>query len=157
MSARDWLRARDPALVLPAEGGDPRSPDHSMKAFADANNTRPIAFIGPALDDSVTGSYVGVPRGLVVELQPASAPLYLDTLVRDNEAVMSTYRVPAAAAIKPGTFETGILRRSAIRANPRQPARACRPFRGSEDVCERAAAIDPSFADARDAIARIRH
>ena len=154
---RDWLRARDPALVLPAEGGDPRSPDHSMKAFADANSARPIAFIGPALDDSVTGGYVGVPRGLVVQLQPVSAPVYLDTLVRENETVMSSYRVPSAAAIKPGTFETGILRRYAIPAQilGSQLERAAH-LAEAKTWYERAVAIDPSFTDARDALVRIR-
>jgi hypothetical protein len=153
---RDWLRARDPQLVLPPEGGDPRSPDHSMKVFADANGARPIAFIGPALDDSVNGSYVGIPRGLVVALQPASAPIYLDTLVRENEQVMASYRVPAAAAIKPGTFETGILRRYAIPAQilGSQLERAGH-LAEAKTWYERAAAIDPTFADPRDALARI--
>lgn len=154
---RDWLRARDPVLVLPAEGGDPRSPDHSMKAFADANRARPIAFIGPALDDSVNGSYIGIPRGLVVRLQPVSAPVYLDELVRENETVMASYRVPASAAIKPGTFEAGILRRYAIPAQilGSQLERAGN-LAAAKPWYERALTIDPSFADPRSALERIR-
>ena len=149
---RDWLRERDPALVLPPEGGD-----HSMKAFVDANRARPIAFIGPALDDSMKGSYFGVPRGLVVQLEPVSAPVYLDTLVGENERLMSHYRVPEAQAIKPGTFETGILRRYAIPAHVvgTELERAGN-VAAAKAWFERAIAIDPSFSEANDALARIR-
>lgn len=153
---RDWLRARDPALVLPAESGDPRSPDHSMKAFIDANRARPVAFIGPALDDSVNGSYFGVPRGLVVRLEPTSTPVYLDELVRENERLLSLYRVPPAGTIKPGTFETGILRRYAIPAQivGSELARAGN-LAAAKRWFERAVSIDPSFEDARTALERI--
>jgi hypothetical protein len=154
---RDWLRARDPALVLPPEGGDPRSPDRSLKAFVDANRARPIAFIGPALDDSVSGSYLGVPHGLVARLESVATPIYLDALVDENERAMAQCRVPSAASIKAGTFETGILRRYAIPAlvvgtqlERAGNIAAARPW------YERAVAIDPSFAEARNALDRIR-
>ena len=154
---RDWLRVRDPSLVLPPEDGDPRSPDRSLKAFVDANRARPIAFIGPALDDSVNGSYFGLPHGLVAQLEPVSTPVYLDALVNENERVISTYRVPPAASIKVGTFETGILRRYAIPAlvigtqlERAGNVAAARPW------YERAVAIDPSFTEARSELDRIR-
>jgi Protein of unknown function (DUF2723) len=152
---RAWLRARDPDLVLAPEGGDPQG--RSVKAIAEANRSRPIAFIGPALDDSVNGSYAGVTRGLVAKLEPASEPVYLDVFVRDNEQLMSHYRVPAAASIKAGTFETGILRRYAIPALVvgNQLERA-RDIAAAKQWYERAIAIDPNFADARDALGRVK-
>jgi hypothetical protein len=154
---RDWLRARDPDLVLPPEGADPRSPERSIKAFVDANRARPIAFIGPALDDSVNGSYLGVPRGLVTTLAPVSTAVTLDALVADNERLLAQYHVPAFESVKPGTFETGVLRRYAIPAlvvgtqleRAGDTAAARRWY-------ERAVGIDPTFADAREALARVR-
>jgi hypothetical protein len=153
---RAQLRARDPGLVLAPEGADPRAP--SVKAIADANRSRPIAFIGPALDDSVNGSYIGLPHGLVTKLVPASEPVYLDVLVRDNEGLFGKYHVPAAASIKPGTFEIGALRRYAIPALivGTQLERA-HDIAAAKQWYGRAAAIDPSFTEARSALEMIRH
>lgn len=153
---RAALRARDPELVLAPEGADPSA--FSVKAIADANRSRPIAFIGPALDDSVNGSYIGLPHGLVTKLEPVTEPVYLDELARDNEQLLAKYRAPAAASIKPGTFETGVLRRYAIPALVVgvQLERAGNTA-AARSWYERAVAIDPSFADAANALERIRH
>jgi hypothetical protein len=153
---RTWLRARDPDLDLASEGADPRA--LTVKAIADANRPRPLAFIGPALDDSVNGSYIGLPHGLVTKLVPAPEPVYLDVLVRDNEELLGKYHVPAAASIKPGTFEIGVLRRYAIPALivGTQLERA-HDTAAAKQWYERAVAIDPGFSDARSALETIRH
>jgi hypothetical protein len=157
----DWyrrqLREREPALVVPFTG-DPRSPTDTIRALVEANPQRPVAFAGdPPADDSLRGHFVGVPRGLVFQLQPASQPLTLDRLVREYERLTPLYRIPRAAAIKYGTFEERILRSYAVpafiigseyeRAGARAEARTW---------FERALAIDPGFAEARQGLARIR-
>ena len=152
---RTELRARDPDLVLAPEGADPRA--LSIKAIADANRSRPIAFIGPALDDSVNGGYNGLPHGLVTQLVPASEPVYLDVLVRDNDQLLAKYHVPAAASIKAGTFEIAVLRRYAIPALivGTQLERA-HDTAAAKRWYQRAVAIDPSFTEANSALERVR-
>jgi len=149
------LRARDPDLVLPSDRA-PGSYGPAMKALVDANRSRPIALVGPPIDQSLKGSYYGAPRGLVTQIESVSTPTYLDTLVRAYDELMPRYRVPSASQVKPGTFEPGILRRYAIPAHvvgveyerAHDPASAAVWYR-------RALEIDPGFGDARDGLARV--
>jgi len=89
---------------------------------------------------------------------PATEPVYLDVLVRDNEQLLATYHVPAAASIKPGTFEMGVLRRYAIPALivGTQLERA-HETDAAKQWYLRSVAMDPGFQDASAALERIRH
>ena len=158
---REWyrrqLREREPSLVIPFTG-DPRAPTDTIRALVEANPRRPVAFAGdPPADDSLRGHFAGFPRGLIFQLQAVSQPLLLDSLVREYERLAPLYRIPAAGAIKYGTFEERILRSYAVpafiigseyeRAGARADARIW---------FERALAIDPGFSEARQGLARVR-
>lgn len=145
---RPQLQRRDPSLVLP-EG--------SLKALLDANRNRPFAVVGRVADQSLVGSYYGFPKGLVTLIEPIEAARSIADLVVEYDRLAPRYRVPTASAIKLGTFETGILRAYAAPALivGTELARA-RDLDRARAYIERAIAIDPSFSEARTALATLR-
>jgi len=148
------LRQRYPDLVIPFTHYDGKS--GTIKALADANKSRPIAVVGQLPDESTEGSYWFYRYGLVDLLQPINRDMTLPRMIRDNEELLSRYRLPSPAEIKPKSFEQNIVIHYAASAfavglqceNARQLIEARKWF-------ERALTIYPEFSQAQQALTRI--
>ena len=158
MLSGEWyvrqLRQRYPDLVIPFTHYDGKS--GTIKALADANKSRPIAVVGQLPDESTEGSYWFYRYGLVDLLQPINRDMTLPRMIRDNEELLSRYRLPSPAEIKPKSFEQNIVIHYAASAfavglqceNARQLIEARKWF-------ERALTIYPEFSQAQQALTRI--
>ncbi len=158
MLAGEWyvrqLRRRYPDLVVPFTHYDGKS--GTVKALADANQSRPIAFVGPLPDESTEGSFWFYRYGLIDLLQPMSANMTLPQMIRDNEELLSRYRLPLSSEIKPNSFEQNIIIHYA--ASALAVGLQCENARQLNDArkwFERALAIYPEFPQARQALTRI--
>jgi len=74
-----------------------------------ANPSRPIAFVGPAPDNSINGKYYLYPDGLTSELERVGHPILVTRDESDNEAQLTRIHVPSSRAIKPDSLEQVIL------------------------------------------------
>jgi hypothetical protein len=127
----------------------------TLKQLVDANQSRPIAMIGPESDTSLRGRYGFLRHGLVLRIEPADLSLDLNRVAAENDAVMRGYHPPQAASIKRATFEPNLLRSYAAPAEwiasgymqLGDRTAATRWYR-------RALEIDPDFLDARQGLAR---
>ena len=158
----DWyvrqLRERHPDLIIPFDHYDART--NNLKMFVDANNHRTIYVAGTTGNDdhSLDGSYWPYQYGLLTMVEPVSKSLALQDMVNANERLLNRYRPPAYHAIRTNTFEAEILTMytwpffrigsDCQRVGLTQEARIW---------YERALGINPHFAQAREALARLEH
>jgi 4-amino-4-deoxy-L-arabinose transferase-like glycosyltransferase len=154
----DWyvrqLRERFPNLALPFVRYDAKS--GTMKALIDANRQRPIAVIGNLLDNSPEGSYWFYRRGLVSVVEPMERDVKLRQMVAENEQLLGRYRPPSPSAIKPRSFERGVL---TLYAAPSlavgQELEKAHQYVEARSWYQRALAQDPNLDLARNALSRI--
>jgi hypothetical protein len=148
------VRERYPDVVIPFARYDGRP--GVMRALVDANRGRPIGIQGPALDDSLKDGYWYYGYGLVQLIEPMAKDVELTTMVADNERLLGSYRTPSRAAIKPGTFERGILSDYALPAY-----RVAKEFEAGNLAAEarrwyeRSLGIDPELPKALEALRRL--
>ncbi|MBV9618472.1 MAG: hypothetical protein JO201_04600, partial [Verrucomicrobia bacterium] len=125
----------------------------------EANPGRAIAFAGTLGDDhSLDQDYWPYPQGLLTRIMPKSREVPLQTILAENERLLSQCHPPASGAAKMNTFEADIisiythpallLGDQCDRAGLKVEARAW---------YERALAVNPQFSEARDALARLEH
>jgi 4-amino-4-deoxy-L-arabinose transferase-like glycosyltransferase len=154
----DWyvrqLRERFPNLNVPFDRYNAKS--GTMKDLLDANRQRPIAVIGNLLDNSPEGSYWFYRHGLVSVVEPMEKDVKLRQMVADNEQLLSRYRPPSPSAIKPRSFEPGVL---TLYAAPSlavgQELEKGRQYVEARSWYQRALAQDPHLHSAREALSRI--
>jgi len=148
------LRQRFPGLVIPFNRYGEQSA--TMKALIDANRGRPIAVIGNLLDNTPEGSYWFYRRGLVSIVEPMDADIKMSRMLADNERQLAHYRPPSPDAIKPRSFERGVLTLYAAPAlSVAQELEKVRRFAEARSWYQRALAQDPNLTAAREALARI--
>ena len=128
----------------------------TMKAFMDANRQRPIAVIGNLLDNSPEGVYWFYRRGLVAMVEPMDRDIKISQMLADNEKMLASYKPPSPSAIKPRSFERGVL---TLYATPclqvGQELEKMHRYAEARVWFERAAQQDPNLDGARDALARV--
>jgi hypothetical protein len=151
------LRAEHPDLVIPFDRYDRQT--KNLKTLVEANAERTVAFAGTLGDDhSLDQDYWPYQQGLLTVIMPKSRDVALETVLAENEQLLSRCHPPAPGTAKMNTFEADII---SIYTYP-----ALR----LGDLCERAGlkaearawyaralAINPQFSQARDALARLEH
>jgi hypothetical protein len=154
----DWyvreLRRQYPALVLryPRYDGIPGT----MRGFIEPNDPAAFDVIGGLLDDTMSSTHMLVPRGLVSEFRPKDERIDLEALAGRNEALLSTYRIPAVAAVSGRAWDRVILGDYASPAyNVALSFEQRKLYPRARDWYNRALAIDPDFIEARTALAKL--
>lgn len=154
----DWYvrhaQAMYPDVVFPFARYDPRSA--TMKMLVEANQGRPIAYLGDFPDESLKEGYWAYGYGLVQLIEPLAKDIDLDQMVADNNRLMASYRPPSVSSVKPGTWE-----RSIVTAYARPAGRVALEFLqaqlypGARQWFERALAIDPDLVEAKEALSKL--
>ncbi len=151
------LRAEHPDLVIPFDRYDRET--KNLKALVEANPGHTIAFAGTlGGDHSLDQDYWPYQQGLLTVIMPRSRDVPLETVLAENEQLLSRCHPPAPGTAKMNTFETDIvsiysypalrLGDQCERAGLKAEARSW---------YERALAINPQFSQARDALTRVAH
>jgi hypothetical protein len=157
----DWharqLRSEHPDLVIPFDRYDRQT--KNLKALIEANADRIFAFVGTlGGDHSVDQDYWPYQQGLLTVIMPKSSNIPLETVVAENEQLLSRCHPPPATALRMNTFEADILK--AYTYPPFNIADTCERA-GLKDAArtwyQRALAINPRFSQAWDALARLEH
>lgn len=151
----DWyvrqLRRRDPRLNIPFDYYD--GGQNNLKALVEANPGRPIAIVGPPLDDSLDHDYWARARGLLNLVQSRSKPLTPDQMITENEQLLKGYHHYSLSEIKWKTFEGEIMELYAV---PLWRIGHERDRAGAKDEArvwyQRALAIAPNYTQARKAL-----
>jgi hypothetical protein len=157
----DWfvrqLRERHPDLIIPFDRYDAVS--NNLRMLVESNPKRTFYIIGSIgdVDHSLDRDYWACQTGFINAIKPKLKRLSLEQLVNDYTDISKNYRPPAFTTIRRGTFEDDIL-----------DVYAWPVFRfGSEyervgaknearHWYERALAMDPNLAVAREGLARVR-
>ncbi|PYK82095.1 MAG: hypothetical protein DME41_10770 [Verrucomicrobia bacterium] len=157
----DWyvrqLREQHPELVVPFDRYDPQS--NNMKILVEANSSRTIAIAGAIGNDhSLDLDFWPYQQGLLIKVMPKSQDVPLDTLLAQNEQLLSRCHPPAPGSVRANTFEADILN---VYAYPAFTIAATCERAGLKAEArtwyERALAINPQFSQARQALARVEH
>ena len=157
----DWyvrqLRDQHPDLVVPFERYDLEN--NNLKTFVAANQERTIAAAGTVGNDqSLDADYWPYQQGLLIVIMPKSRRVPLNTLLAENERLLSRCHPPAPGTVRTNTFEGDILN---IYAYPAfNIGGSCERAGLSAEArvwYERALTINPPFSKARDALARLEH
>src|SRR6266404_3377219 len=157
----DWyvrqLRERYPGLRVPFDRYDPQS--NNIKIFVEANSSRTIAIAGAMGNDhSLDLDFWPYQQGLLITVMPKSQDVPLDTLLAQNEQLLSRCHPPAPGSVRANTFEADILN---VYAYPAFTIAATCERAGLKGEArtwyERALAINPQFSQARQALARVEH
>jgi len=95
---------------------------------------------------------------LLIKVMPKSQDVPLDTLLAQNEQLLSGCHPPAPGSVRANTFEADILN---VYAYPAFTIAATCERAGLKAEArtwyERALAINPQFSQARQALARVEH
>ena len=151
------LREQHPDLVIPFDRYDRAT--KNLKAFVAANPGRIIALAGTLGDDhSLDVDYWPYSQGLITQIMPKSQDRDLQTVLSENEQLLSRCHPPAAGTARMNTFEADIISLYEF------------PYLRLGDLCQRAGwpaeartwyerglAINPQFSQAREALARLEH
>jgi 4-amino-4-deoxy-L-arabinose transferase-like glycosyltransferase len=159
--AADWyvrqLRERHPDLIIPFDRYDAES--NNLKMLVESNPTRNFYFIGSIsdVDHSLDRDYWACQAGMLNVIKPKSKRLTVEQMVDANDQLLKRYRPPEFGAIRRATFEHDILD---VYAWPAfrfggEYERAGATTEASHWY-ERALAMDPDLAPARDGLARVR-
>jgi hypothetical protein len=143
------LRAEHPDLVIPFDRYDRQT--KNVRALIEANADRTIALVGALGDDhSLDQDYWPYQQGLLTVIMPKSRDLPLETVLAENEHLLTRCHPPAPGTAKMNTFEADIisiysypalrLGDQCERAGLKEEARAW---------YERALVINPHFSQAR--------
>ena len=149
------LRAQHPDLVIPFDRYDRAT--KNLRALVAANPGRIIAFAGTLGDDhSLDVDYWPYSQGLITQIMPKSQDRDLQTVLSENEQLLSRCHPPAPGTARMNTFEADIISLYTF------------PFLRLGDLCQRAGlsaeartwyerglAINPQFSQAREALARL--
>jgi len=159
--AADWyvrqLRDRHPDFIIPFDRYDAES--NNLKMLVESNPIRTFYIIGSVgdADHSLDHDYWACQAGMLNVIKPKSKRLTIDQMVDANDQLLKRYRPPEFGAIRPATFEHDILDVYAWPAfrfggeYERAGARA-----EASRWYERALAMDPDLAPAREGMARVR-
>jgi hypothetical protein len=157
----DWyarqLRTEHPDLNIPFDRYDRAT--NNLKALVEANPGRTIAFTGTLGDDhSLDLDYWPCQQGLLTMIMPKSRDRDLQTLLSENEHLLSRCHPPPPGSARMNTFEAEIISLYTF------------PFLRLGDLCkgagrkqearayyQRALAINPQFSQAREALTRLEH
>jgi dolichyl-phosphate-mannose-protein mannosyltransferase len=157
----DWyarqLRERRTDLIIPFDRYDRAT--NNLKTLVEANPSRTIAIAGTLGDDhSLDLDYWPYPQGLLTVIMPKSQDRPLETVLAENEELLSRCHPPAPGTARMNTFEADIvsiyefpalrLGDMCVRAGLKDDARRW---------YERALAINPQFTQARQALTRLEH
>ena len=151
------LREQHPELVIPFDRYDRAT--KNLRALVDANAGRVIALAGTLGDDhSLDVDYWPYQQGLITQIMPKSQDRDLQTVLSENEQLLSRCHPPAVGAARMNTFEAEIISLYEF------------PYLRVGDLCQRAGwnaeartwyerglAINPKFLQAREALARLEH
>ena len=157
----DWyvrqLQERYPGLRIPFDRYDPQS--NNIKIFVEANSSRTIAIAGAIGNDhSLDLNFWPYQQGLLITVVPKSQDVPLDTLLAQNEQLLSRCHPPAPGSVRANTFEADILN---VYAYPAFTIAATCERAGLKAEArtwyERALAINPQFSQARQALVRVEH
>jgi hypothetical protein len=157
----DWyvrqLREQHPELRVPFDHYDPQI--GNLKVFVAANQERLTAIVGGVGNDhSLDLDYWPYQQGLLVMVMPKSRDVPLDTLLAQNEQLLSRCHPPAPGSIRANTFEADILN---VYAYPAFNIAGTCEHAGLKAEARvwygRALAINPQFSQAREGLARLEH
>ena len=152
------FRDQHPDLAVPFDRYNPES--DNLKAFVVANEGHAIELAGTLGNDhSLDAEYWPYQQGLLALITPKSSQdIPLDRLLTENEQLLHRCRPPVPGTVRANTFEADILNVYAYpafnlggiceRAGLKAEARSW---------YDRAIAINPHFAKAREALARLEH
>jgi hypothetical protein len=150
------LRERYPDLIIPFNHYNDE-PD--LDALLAANKGRQIAEVSaiPWVEKTLQSSYWPRQHGLVNILEPRPFNVRIGDIVKDNEQLLSRYKIPSLRTVKSKTFEKEIL---FMYAMPALRIGSYYEMLGAKaearDWYQRAFAIDPNPPQpARDALARV--
>jgi dolichyl-phosphate-mannose-protein mannosyltransferase len=148
------IRRQYPNVVVPfAHYGGPSG---SMRAFVEANGTRPISVMGIDSDDSLRGRYWFYQRGLVADVEPMAKDVTLDQMIAETEQVFSRYRPPSPRDIPTNSLEQSILSHYAMPAIVAGGQCEQVHYLGEARVWyQRALKLNPSLPYVREALARV--
>lgn len=151
------LLAEHPDLAVPFERYDAQT--NNLKSFVAANESRTIAIVGTTGNDqSLSADYFPYQHGLLILVQPKSRDLPFDELINQNEQLLNRVHPPRAGVVRANTFEADILNVYAY--PPFSIGGMCERLGLKTEArtwYERASAINPNFAQARQALARLEH
>lgn len=151
------LRSLHPGLTIPFPRHDATQPGATLRALVEANPNRTFAVMGGVPDRSLDDGYWYYRRGLISQVERRGTEVTLEIANQHNRELFERYRVPLPAAIKPRTFETGVL---AAYAGAAEAMGRLNEQLGQTGLAlewfERALDIDPQAAGARDALARLQ-
>jgi hypothetical protein len=151
----DQLRARDPRLAIPFSRYDAPSPAASIAALVQANPARPFALMGPPPDQSLERTHWYRPRGLVLQIEPLARDVTLAAMADDNDRLLRRYRIPSPALATHMNFDSYVLRAYATPARLMGYQMLAADLRPQAAAWfQRALAIDPTYAEAREGLAR---
>ncbi len=157
----DWytreLRERHTDLVIPFDHYDRAT--NNLKSLVEANPSRTIAIAGTLGDDhSLDLDYWPCPQGLLTVIMPKSQDRPLETVLAENEQLLSRCHPPAPGTARMNTFEADIV--SIYEFPALRLGDMCARAGLKEDArrwYERALSINPQFSQAREALARLEH
>ena len=151
------LREQHPDLEIPFDRYDRAT--KNLRVFVEANAGRTIAVAGTlGNDDSLNAGYWPYQQGLLTVIMPKTQDRDLQTVLSENEQLLSRCHPPAPGTARMNTFEADIISLYEF------------PFLRLGDLCQRAGwkseartwyerglAVNPQFWQARDALSRLEH
>jgi len=143
-------------LLVPFDSYD--GSQNNLKMLVEANPGRNFIAIGsvPSFDNSLTGHYWFYRRGLVNVVEPQTEHISVDQAANDNEQLLSQYRLPDWATIKPRSFESNLLLYYALpAAQLGHDYQRIGNYVDAEKWYRRALKIKPDFSAVQDALTEI--
>jgi hypothetical protein len=150
----DWyvrqLRARHPDLQIPFERLT------TLRVFVEANSSRPIATVGPLIDESLASTHWLYVQGLTSAIRRLPVAGRIEDLARENDELLRRYHVPTLEQVRAKPWERAILGDYALVADA-----VAEQYERARSIAEarrwygRALAIDPNDQTARAALKRI--
>jgi len=151
------LREQHPDLVIPFDRYDRAT--KNLKEFVSANPGRTIALAGTSGDDhSLDVDYWPYQQGLITVIMPRTQDRDLKTVVSENDQLLSRCHPPRPGTARMNTFEADII--SLYESPFMRLGDLCQRAGWKEEArnwYERALAINPQFAPAREALSRLEH
>jgi hypothetical protein len=150
----DWyvrqLRARHPELAIPFDRLT------TLGAFVEANAARPIATVGPLVDESLGSTHWLYPQGLARAVRRLPVGGRIEDLARENDDLLRRYHVPALDRVRAKPWERAILGDYArVAYAVGEQYEAARNVPEARRWYQRALSIDPEDAASRRALVRV--
>jgi len=132
-------------------------PPATMRALVEPNVARGVSVKAELLDDSTAAAYWMYRHGLVQQLRPLTETVDLASFGEDNRALVATYRPPDAAFAASRPWEHLVLLDYALVAyGVGREYEVAKQTGDARAWYERALAIAPDLADAKNGLARLR-